>query len=198
MIFADWHPDDERLLNRYLDATERDESCERHLASCRSCAGRFAALSAMLEQAHESARIAADAAFDRARLERQHASVLARLGADARGRLLAFPARARAGWPDGRFPRPTRAVAAAAILAMVLGAWAGRFLTTPGDARRSAPVARAEVGSPVAVQAVSRAMTIDESIFSDIDLALAQPRTAELRVLDDLTPHARDAVAPVP
>lgn len=198
MIFADWHPDDERLLNRYLDATERDEACERHLATCRSCAGRFAALSAILEQAHESARIAADAAFDSPRLERQHAAILARLGAETRGRLLAFPARAQATWRESRFPSPVRTAAAAAILAMVIGATAGRFVTTAGDASRGAPAVRAEIGQPVAIQAVSRAVPADESIFSDIDLALAQPRTAELRVLDDLTPHARDAVAPVP
>ena len=36
-----------------------------------------------------------------------------------------------------------------------------------------------------------------DTVLEDIEMALAHPRTAELRALDALTPHVRDAVAPL-
>lgn len=196
MIFADWHPDDERLLDRYLDPAGHDEACDRHLAACRRCRDRAASLHGLLERAHGAARSAADAAFDATRLDRQYMAVMARLGADIRGRLLAFPAEARTDRLALRLPRPLRSVAAAILLATIAGAGAARFLATSPDLDAARP-ARGLAAEPVRGMAIQSVSYADESVFSEIDVALIQPRTAELRALDDLTPHAYDAIAPV-
>ena len=194
MIFADWHPDDERILARYLDASEADPTLDRHLGACGACARRLATLTRTLEAVHGAGSELADEVFDRTRLARQREAVLSRLGASPRGRILPFPPAFAPAWRPTRVPRAIRTVAAAVVLIAVAGIGAGQFQRSLW--RPSAP-ASAEAVQPVAASALSRATPPDESIFSDIDFALAQPRTAELRVLDELTPHVRDAVAPI-
>ncbi len=91
MIFADWHPDEDRLLARYLEPGAGDDTLERHLAWCRACHGRSAALAQTLDRLHQAAQDDADAAFDPARLDAQRQSIQRRLGADAYGKILPFP-----------------------------------------------------------------------------------------------------------
>lgn len=195
MIFAEWHPDDERLLNRYLDASDADETLDLHLRACAACSRRLHGLASTLDAIHRAGTEAADAAFDRARLARQREAVMARLGAAPRGRVIPFPAPEPTAWRDSRIPRPLRAVAAAAVLIAIAGIGAGQFR---GSMWRPSPgPTELQSAQPVAVRTLSRNAPADESIFSDIDFALVQPRTAELRALDELTPHVRDAVAPI-
>src|SRR4029453_7510924 len=89
----EWHPDDERLLGRYLDRTAGDESLDRHLANCAVCATRYRSLERTLEGAYADAASIADAAFPPARLDAQRRSILLRLG-QREHRVLGVPERA--------------------------------------------------------------------------------------------------------
>jgi hypothetical protein len=81
------------------------------------------------------------------------------------------------------------------LLVAMAGAGVFRILRMPdpvSSSTRRAP-ARAEApASPI------RDTSTDAAVLEDIDLALLRPRTAvaELRALDEFTPHVRDIVAP--
>ncbi len=192
MIFADWHPDEDRLLARYLEPGAGDDTLERHLAWCRACHGRSAALAQTLDRLHQAAQDDADAAFDPARLDAQRQSIQRRLGADAYGKILPFPSPVQS---------PRRAVltrvAAAAVLLALAGAGAMRIAEL-SEARQNhvrADVRRATAAA-MAMTPVRHVQTPpDESFFDEVETALLAPRAAELRALDDLTPHVSDVVA---
>jgi len=189
VICADWHPDDDRLLSRYLDASVPDDTLEAHLAWCRMCARRSAELARTLDAVHRAAADEADAAFPPEVLAAQRAGIQRRLGAEVFGRVLPFPVRT----PRERHPRPLR-VAAAVLLVALGGAGVMRVaeLGRSDTPRQANAVLRP---APSASPAVRTSTTPDESLYAEIELALMAPRTAELRVLDDLTPHVRDVVA---
>ena len=195
MICADWHPDDDRLLSRYLDPGSGDGTLEHHLEWCRACQRRAAQLADALDRLHQAAQEEADAAFDTARLDAQRHSIQRRLGADTHGRILPFPAPLE----SPRHAGLTR-VAAAVVLMALTGAGAMRLIDLSEQAQAH-PQARSQ--SARRAEAPARAMTParyiqtppDEVFFDEIETALLAPRTAELRALDDLTPSARDLVA---
>jgi hypothetical protein len=178
----EWHPDDERLLGRYLDRTAGDESLDRHLVNCAVCSTRYRSLERTLEDAYAGAASVADAAFPAARLDAQRRSVMLRLGQRECGRVLTFPERAAHPYPRARL-----AVAAALILMTTTGLL--RILTAPpADFRRSDAVSM----PAIAPQASAR----QEAVYLDIETALVRHGTAELQALDDLTPRATGLVAP--
>jgi hypothetical protein len=178
----EWHPDDERLLGRYLDPTAGDESLARHLANCAVCSTRYRSLERTLEDAYADAASMADAAFPPARLDAQRRSILLRLG-QREHRVLAFPERTAR-----PFPRARLAVAAALILMTTTGLL--RILTgqAPADFQRS------DTRSMPAI--APHASARQEAVYLDIETALVRHGTAELQALDDLTPRATGLVAP--
>lgn len=187
MISAEWHPDDERLLVRYVEGA--DATVERHLSWCVSCRRRLAELASDLDALYEAAGEEADSAFDAACLASQRRAIQQRLGAAVPARVLSFPAAAA---PLGYLP--FMRVAAAAVLVATCGAGLVRIAQMSETssvvgihtvAAQRAPVARLAGDVP------------SDAVLEDIEMALAQPRTAELRALDALTPHVRDAVAPL-
>jgi len=179
----EWHPDDERLLGRYIDRLAVDESLARHLANCSGCSARYRSLEYTLENAYQHVAAAADAAFPPARLEAQRRSIQSRLGQRDQGRVLAFPGRA-----DRLVPRTRLAVAAALIL-----------MTTTGLLRILSGQPQAEFQTPrtsIPVGIAAQPSTRQEAVYLDIEMALARHGTAELQALDDLTPRATGPVPP--
>ncbi len=186
MISAEWHPDDERLLTRYVEGP--DPAVERHLTWCVSCRRHLAEVSAELDALYDVAAVEADDAFDAARLARQRRAIQQRLGAAVPARVLAFPASAASG---GYLP--FMRVAAAALLVATCGAGLVRVAQMSESATVVSIHTAAGQGVPIARLAGE---SPSDTVLEDIEMALAHPRTAELRALDALTPHVRDAAAP--
>ncbi|MCX6539741.1 MAG: hypothetical protein NT151_12525 [Acidobacteria bacterium] len=208
MFAAKRHLDDNTLVRRYLaerglDVLEAaDEPLLRHLAHCSSCHARYGALSAALDESRDLAVERVDAAFTADRLAHQRERIMRRIEAQNGARILAFPAAA----PAVRAPlhaRPVmRWVAAAAIAGVMVGVTAGRYLNVldfaagsrstsrntvavaPG-AQRSVPVMRA-VGT-------SQPQANDDEFLSEVDGAIAEPRTSELAAIYALTLQDRGA-----
>ena len=187
MISAEWHPDDERLLTRYVEGP--DPSVERHLTWCVSCRRRLAEVARELEALYDAATDEAEDAFDAERMARQRRAIQQRLGAAVPARVLAFPPST-----SGGGYLPFMRVAAAALLVATCGAGLVRVaqMSESGSvvgihtvAAQSVPIARLAREVP------------SDTVLEDIEMALAHPRAAELRALDALTPHVRDAVAPL-
>lgn len=181
MISAEWHPDDERLLTRYLEGA--DPSVDAHVAWCRSCARRLSETAGTLDSWHEAAAGETTEAFDEPRLQAQRRAVQQRLGAALPARVLLFPASV------DQQPATWLIRAAAAVLLVALtGAGMARMLQMPDPAPRSALHATSRETAPARL---ARDVAPDAAL-EDIELALMQPRTAELRALDAFTPHVRD------
>lgn len=183
MTSPEWHPDDERLLNRYLDSTGGDVTLDTHLVNCVVCAARFRTLEGTLERAYEDVAAISDALFTPERLEAQRRSILSRLGQRPHGRVLAFPDRVTTSAPRVRL-----AVAAALILMTTTGLLrilGGQPMALP---RSTAIVSRPALGPQPAAR--------QEAVYLDIEMALARHGTAELQALEDLTPRATGLVPP--
>ncbi len=75
------------------------------------------------------------------------------------------------------------------------GAGVFRILQMPDPISSSARRAPARASAPAGPV---RVVSADAADLEDIDLALLRPRTAvaELRALDEFTPHVRDIVVP--
>lgn len=189
MISAEWHPDDERLLVHYVDRIA-DGTLEQHLHWCRPCARRLSAMTRDLEAWHRAASDRSDEAFDHRRMAAQRLRIQQRLGAMVPGRLLRFPI-------PGSTQRhaPLARVAAAVLLVALAGAGVFRIVQMPEPVSSAALGARARATAPTRLV---RETSADAAVLEDIDLALLRPRTAvaELRALDEFTPHVRDLVAP--
>ena len=188
MISAEWHPDDERLLTRYVEGP--DAAVDRHLAWCVSCRRRLSEVSTDLDVLYDAAGDETGEAFDAERLALQRRAIQQRLGAAVPARVLSFPAATA----NGGYVLPFMRVAAAALLVATCGAGLVRIaqMSESGSVVGIHTVAAQHV--PVARLARDVA---PDAVLEDIETALAQPRTAELRALDALTPHVRDAVAPL-
>ena len=186
MICADWHPDDERLLTRYLDGGGADPSLDAHVGWCRGCAERLSRLTRQLDDVRGAAIDEASVAFGDARLAAQRRAIQQRLGAAVAARVLPFPS-----------ARPARhaalsRVAAAVLLVALTGAGAVRvLLTTPDTGASGMTVGAQSLDTAAPIQFVREDAASDAALEA-IDLALLHPRAAELRALDALTPHARD------
>jgi anti-sigma factor RsiW len=188
VICAEWHPDDERLLSRYVDRAP-DPTLDAHLSWCQSCGSRLTAMTRDLEALHRAAADHADDAFDEKWMAAQRRGIQQRLGAMVPGRVLPFPV-------PGHVERqaPFARIAAAVLLVAMAGAGVFRILQMPdpiSSSARRAPTRASAPAGPV------RVVSADAEL-EDIDLALLRPRTAvaELRALDEFTPHVRDIVVP--
>jgi hypothetical protein len=180
----EWHPDDERLLGRYLDRSLGDESLDRHLGHCTGCAARYRSLERRLEDTYENVTALADAEFPPARLDAQRRAILLRLGQRQHGRVLPFPERAAPAMPRARL-----AVAAALIVMTTTGLV--RILGGP-------PAALRQSGNTASIAAIApQASARQEAVYLDIEMALGRHGTAELQALDELTPRAT-GVVPAP
>ncbi len=191
MICADWHPDDERLLARYVERTT-DHTLDQHLGWCRACAQRLSSLTAELDTWHRAAAEQASDVFDDARLSAQRRGIQQRLGAAVPGRLLPFPA------PMGHQRQaPLVRVAAAVLLVALTGAGVFRVLRMPEPGSSASAFDSPSTRVPAPARQ-ARDVWADVAVLEDIDLALLRPRTAvaELRALDEFTPHVRDLVVP--
>lgn len=189
MISAEWHPDDERLLTRYLDGAGEDASLEAHLARCPSCARRHAALAGALDDWRASADALANDVFGATRLAAQRRAIQQRLGAAVPARVLPFP------MPGPERSAPLARVAAAVLLVALTGAGVFRVLQMPeAPARQAFRGAQARTALPVRHVRDAAA----DAALEDIDLALVRPRTPELRALDAFTPHVRDVAVALP
>jgi hypothetical protein len=154
-----------------------------------SCRRRLGELSADLDTMYDGAATASGEAFPPERLAAQRRSVQQRLGAAVPARVLTFPGVAA----RGRY-LPFVHVAAAALLVAVSGAGLVR-VAQMADGGAVAEIHTAAAQTVPTIRA-AREVAADPAL-EDIEVALAQPRTAELRALDALTPSVRDAVAPI-
>ena len=188
MISADWHPDDERLLWRCLEPEVADPTLDRHLSWCAGCRTRAGEMARDLDDIRAALVAETDAVFDAGRLASQRTRVLTKLGAAMPARVLSFPQR-RAAWFARRWQ-----VAAAVLLIAATGAGAARLVLV--QERVFARPARASRMVSPPGNGHLRQIVFEESVFSDIDMALAHPRTAELRALDDFTPRVHEAGTP--
>jgi hypothetical protein len=184
VVSPEWHPDDERLLGRYLDAATADDSLERHLCACVSCSTRYRSLETTLDKMHENAASASDAEFGASRLANQRRAILARLGLRNHGKLLSFPEPSRRAAPR----RARFAVAAALVLMTTTGLL--RVLTERSS--RPAGLDSAQIAATLIPADVTGPTAAEEAVYLDIEMALARHGTPELRALDDLTPRALD------
>ena len=142
---------------------------------------------------HRAAADHADDAFDEQWMAAQRRGIQQRLGAMVPGRVLPFPA-------PGTLERhaPFARVAAAVLLVAMAGAGVFRILQMPdpiSSSARRAPTRASARRQARGARVVGRCADLE-----DIDLALLRPRTAvaELRALDEFTPHVRDIVVSAP
>lgn len=200
------HPADDRLIALYFgdhDAdVEEQKSVRQHLHGCEACTWRYTELVAPLERLRADAASEADEIFTPARLDAQRAGIRQRLEQGARAsRVVPFPAQAV---PVHRsaISRPMyRWIAAAAAAGLLVGVSAGRFLTfSGGTPSRSGVVASAVPSRPAPEPVQPRQATYlsdtmtDEAFLGEVEAAVSRQRIAALSALDDLTPHAREAV----
>lgn len=189
MRFVDTpHPDDERLVIRYFEPSDRDQALEVHLLRCASCAARASRLAALLDADHDRTLGAADAWFGSERLTEQRRAILGRIARPGGAGVVAFPSRGL------RVPAASRVLgsrwAAAAVLVVSVGlgsgSWfAGSVASTPGPDRF------AEAGLQAALAPVHEG---EDAMLLEIDQAIARPQTRELRALEALTPRAGELV----
>jgi hypothetical protein len=197
------HPADDRLIALYFGDAEgtadEDRSVRQHVHGCETCTWRYAELTAPLGRLRADAASEADEIFTASRLDAQRTAIHERLEQGARAsRVIPFPA-SRPTLDRAVIARPMfRWVAAAAAAGLLVGVSAGRFLRLDGGFDASArPVARQAVAVPQpvrTVEAVSENSAADEAFLSEVDAAVSRQRIAALSALDDLTPHAREAV----
>jgi hypothetical protein len=192
------HLDDSALIRRYLadrglEALEaRDEAVVRHLALCEACGARYAALQSAFDETRRAVSEDALAVCSPERMARQRERILRQIDNLSEGpRVLPFPAAA----PAARGAREHRVrgrwIAAAAAAGLMVGMTAGRLLYTGGnDALAEARQRTAASASQTAARAVPamRATNVDPAVsedqfLSEVELATAAPRAAELRAI---------------
>lgn len=197
------HPGEDQLIALYFgaadSAAEEQRLVRQHVHGCETCTWRYAELVAPLERLRADAASEADEIFTPARLDAQRAAIRERLEQGVRAsRVIPFPA------SQVRLDRVTTArpmfrwVAAAAAAGLLVGVSAGRFIglnhpPVPAPAR-SASVATPARTAPPAPAVAYQSDQSEEALLSEVESALTRHRIAALSALDDLTPHAREAV----
>jgi hypothetical protein len=165
-----------------------------HLGVCRQCALRLQDIAEALAADRRQVATEHDQEFTPARLERQRASVLRRLGGSkAAARILPFPAHGPVtpAVPGRHFMR--RSVAAAAVGGLIVGGAAGRLLDPHRQpAFRPAPAETRTLAPEDGVQTVRVATFSEEAFLGEFEAAIGAPRIEPLRALDALTPQAAD------
>lgn len=196
------HPADERLIALYFGDTEQadegEPSVRQHVHGCETCTWRYAELTAPLERLRTDAASEADEIFTASRLDAQRVAIRERLENGARAsRVILFPA-GRPTLDRTVISRPMfRWVAAAAAAGLLVGVSAGRFIHLDGLGDFSRPTATQAVRVPAPAPApavLPENSSADEAFLSEVETAVSQHRIAALSALDDLTPHAREAV----
>jgi hypothetical protein len=199
------HPADDRLVALYYGdhdtETEEQRGVRQHVHGCETCTWRYTELVAPLGQLRADAATEADEIFTPARLDAQRQAIRERLGEGVRStRVIPFPA-GPARVDRAVMARPMfRWVAAAAAAGLLVGVSAGRFLAprpswtkAPAPLVAEAPV-RPDTLPPRATPATYRPVESDEAFMNEVETAVSRQRIAALSALDDLTPHAREAV----
>lgn len=188
------HPDPATLLAWATGAD--DGATAQHVSACARCQRVSDQWRATAAGVSATLKDEADAAFTAERLERQRAEVMRRIRAGAGARVLRFPA------PTAG-PRPARLlrhdlrrwVAAAAVVGLIVGTLAGRFLLDP---HRQVALARARGTVPAMVAPASpraagsgasaTASGADEAFLVELDAAVFASSPRSLQALDALTP----------
>lgn len=194
------HLDDGAFAEIWSASLEGSEPAnDDHLLECPQCRTRYAAFVSWLDRIQDDARTEADEAFPADRLVTQQAQVMRRLEALERpARVIAFP----------KFARPIantqghaqRWIAAAAAAGLVIGLAAGQLVDIrdalggrrlPQPAAQPSQTARFNIQLPApVVTPISADSVSDEQIFfGEHDQGV---RPTELRLMDDITPRARD------
>jgi hypothetical protein len=166
-----------------------DEVLVGHVSGCPRCTNRLSAFEQVLSDDRLELTAEADRAFGAARLDRQRANVLRRIGGSRSvARILAFPAQG----PTVATPRRRvirRSVAAAAVAGLLIGAAAGRLADSQRDFFQQA----AEPGPrPDTLTGSLQVSGADEAFLEDFEAALGSPRVEPLLALDELTPPAAE------
>ncbi len=182
-----------------------DPRAAEHLADCTDCAAVFDGFATLMGDVRADGEAEADRVFTPERLRAQHAAIERRLRHVGRSaRVISFPGHASAGSPSGASSRTApRWVAAAAAAGLFIGVALGASYEWEGRAHAPAMdrLARASSPSPHVSAVGTRGLgpspsASDEDAFlSDLEAALARPRTRELQPFDALTPHVRDVRA---
>jgi hypothetical protein len=185
------HPSASALL-AWVAGTD-DAALASHVASCERCRQAAADWRTVGLQLREDLVEEADAAFTGERLAHQRAEVMRRVRGGG-ARVLRFPApaapavhRSRVFGADLR-----RWIAAAALVGLVVGTLAGRFLLDPHgpqatDASRRATEPQAGVPS---LPMLTGLPVSDEAFLVELDAAVYSSSPRALRAIDALTPGA--------
>jgi hypothetical protein len=167
-----------------------------HLEGCAACRARFEEFDRWIMGVGDELRAEADEAFPADRLTLQQTQIARRLETLERpARVIAFPKAARAVISGHSHVRRWVTVAAAASL--ITGFGLGqvvplRTLRAPGAATVQPPLTTTQTGIR------AKELTTEAALHNEDDLlldAFAQPqRVPTLSALDEMTPHARDAI----
>ncbi len=190
------HIKDDRLLECYY--AERlgepiDPRVADHVADCRVCGDRYAEVARALGTIGAEGTAETDAIFTADRLQAQWQHILRRLDRARRpARVLTFPARMAA--RGSASPRmASRWVAAAAAAGLFVGVALGASYQWESRARSDrGRFAAATRLTPVATRGTQPGtVAADDAFLTELDAALARPRTRALIAYDALTPHVR-------
>ncbi len=171
----------------------RDERVVRHLADCAGCTTRYRELVECLDAAADAVEADADAVFAPERMAHQRERILRRIDSHAqRARVLTFPASSMTMRGTAHARPVVRWVAAAALAGLMIGIGAGRMfdgrrLFNGSQSTARLTTVRPAADSPARGQATQRPAISDEQFLSELNDAVAGPRTPELEVLDALT-----------
>jgi hypothetical protein len=187
------HPEAPRLLA--WSRGEDDASVGHHVQACARCQAEVDRWRHSLTSLAGGLAEEADRVFDETRLATQRASILNRLRGLPRARVIPFPT-ATAIAPSRTAvlgPHLRRAVAAAALVGLLVGTLAGRFLLDPHRTIRPVRVTQAPQLGPAhgATPGIRTGTAGDEAFLVELDAALISHGPRTLRALDALTPEAR-------
>jgi hypothetical protein len=201
------HLTDDRLYECYF-ASRLGEPVPpplaEHLADCRACHQRYAAVEATLDATRDAGEAEADEIFTVEHRQQQHEQIMRRLEQMNRSaRVISFPGQVAGGQPADLQRRiVSRWVAASAAAGLFVGVALGGWLSGARDAAtlargRQTPAVAATrltppVAAPAAVVAPAPEKFDDEAFLRQLEFALANPRVRELQPFDVLTPHARE------
>ncbi|HEY1303062.1 MAG TPA: hypothetical protein VGF24_05915 [Vicinamibacterales bacterium] len=186
------HLTDNQLIELSLAGIDR--TSEPHLAECKHCDARIAALTSMLSDVDGSLTAEVDEAFPPERLARQQAQILQQIEHEGRpARVIAFPAAQSVPVRVHR-RRSRRWVAAAGAIAasFVVGILADHLTY---ELSRSRPVAThlaVRTGDQHAPVRTVAASLSDDELLGQIEAAVGSTGPASLRALDAMTPRAWD------
>lgn len=194
------HLTDRELLRIVADGAA-GTARNAHLAACRRCARRVAALRGDLDRIAAAAAAAFDEALPAWRLARPRRRILDRIrraaGRPGAARILRFPAPAARAASGANPVRRRLALAAAAGLLVAAGV--GQVVD---GGRRTAggpqPAATAAPARPVIGPAGGPPQPVaDEQLMRELEEALNSPRIGPLVALDEMTPRVRAAAIEV-